>query len=157
MTRFIKLFTNIINMSSRDKFETFKNVFDNKTLLTLFKLESDGYFEELKSPISIGKESNVFSAVTKDGSFICVKIYRVNTCNFNKMYNYIAFDPRFEGLQKKRRSIIYTWAQREYRNLLIAHENKINSPKPIAVKENVLLIEFIGKNGNAAPRLIDKK
>ena len=145
-------------MSSRDKFETFKNVFDNKTLLALFKLSSDGYFEELKSPISIGKESNVFSAVKKDGTLVCVKIYRVNACDFRKMYQYIAHDPRFSGLQRKRRQIITAWAQREYRNLLVAREAGADVPTPYAVRENVLVLEFIGDNkGNAAEKLKDKE
>ncbi len=142
-------------MASRDKFETYKNVFDEKTRLTLFKLSSDGYFDELKSPISIGKESNVFSAAKKDGSIVCVKIYRVNVCDFKKMYNYIAPDPRFKGLQKKRRQIIYAWAQREYRNLLIAKKTGARVPFPYAVRNNVLVMEFIGDN-KAAPRLKDK-
>lgn len=141
---------------SKEKFETYKDVFDERTLRVLFKLEADGYFKELKSPISIGKESNVFSAITEDGNYVCVKIYRVNTADFKKMYLYISSDPRFEGLQKKRRSIIYAWAQREYRNLLVATENKINVPKPYAVKENVLVMEFIGGKNNPAPRLKDK-
>ena len=143
-------------MSSKDKFETYKDVFDEKTLRTLFKLESEGYFVELKSPISIGKESNVFSAVKDDGTYVCVKIYRVNTADFKRMYAYIVNDPRFEGLQKKRRSIIFAWAQREYRNLLMAYEAGLNVPKPFAVKDNVLVMEFIGFNGEAAPRLKDR-
>src|SRR3989344_9059375 len=107
-------------MSTKEKFRTWGNVFDQKTLRTLFKLESDGYFEELRSPISTGKESNVFSAITKDGNYICVKIYMINAADFRRMYNYIGADKRFEGLQKKRRQIIYAWAQREYRNLILA-------------------------------------
>jgi len=142
-------------MSSRDKFETYKNVFDEKTRLTLFKLASEGYFEELKSPISIGKESNVFSAVKKDGSLVCVKIYRINTCDFNRMYTYIAGDPRFKGLQKKKRQIIMAWAQREYRNLLVAREAEADVPTALAVKSNVLVLEFIGDK-EAAPRLKNK-
>lgn len=143
-------------MSSKDKFETYKNVFDEKTRIALFKLGSQGYFEELKSPISIGKESNVFSAIRKDGALVCVKIYRINTCDFRRMYNYIAQDPRFRGLQKKRRQIIRAWAQREYRNLLVAREAGADVPTPYAVKENVLVMEFIG-NKEAAPRLKDKE
>ena len=50
-------------MVDREKFKTYKSVFDEKTLRVLFKLESEGYFEELKSPISVGKEANVFSAI----------------------------------------------------------------------------------------------
>ena len=143
-------------MSSRDKFETYKNVFDEKTLLVLEKLSDQGYFQELKSPISIGKEANVFSAIKKDGTYVCVKIYRTFTADFKRMYRYIAPDTRFKGLQKKRMQIIRAWAQREYRNLLLAHELKINAPLSYAVKENVLVMEFIGdKKGNPAKRLKD--
>ena len=140
-----------------EKFRTYKNVFDEQTLRILFKLSSEGYFEELRSPISIGKESNVFSAVKKDGSLICVKIYRVNTADFKRMYKYIANDNRFKGLQNKKRQIIYAWAQREYRNLLIARDVGVNVPTPYAVRGNVLLMQLFGdKEGNASPRLKDQ-
>lgn len=154
---FINLNTFNYYMSSSDKFETYKNVFDDKTIEVLEKLSSQGYFDELKSPISIGKEANVFSALTKDKTYVCVKIYRVNTADFKRMYKYIAGDTRFQGLQKKRRPIIKAWAQREYRNLLIAREAGVTVPTPYAVRDNVLIIEFIGtKAGQAAPRLKDK-
>ena len=65
-------------MQKQEKFKTYKAVFDDKTLQALFKLESEGYFEELRSPVSIGKESNVFSAIKKDGTYVIVKIYRIN-------------------------------------------------------------------------------
>ena len=50
---------------TREKWKTYENVFDQFTLRTLFKLSSQGHFDELKSPISIGKEANVFTAETK--------------------------------------------------------------------------------------------
>ena len=139
---------------AKEKFKTYKGVFDNFTLLTLFKLSSQGHFDELKSPISIGKESNVFVAETKSGDFVAVKIYRLETCDFNRMYDYIRFDPRFSGLLKKRRKVIFAWAQREYRNLLLAHDLRVAAPSPIAVRNNVLIEEFIG-NANPAPRLVN--
>jgi len=52
----------ILMAVTREKFKVYKNVFDNFTELTLFKLASQGHFEELKSPIFVGKESNVFTA-----------------------------------------------------------------------------------------------
>lgn len=131
-------------MVSKEKFKTYGDVFDQRTLRALFKLACQGHFDELKSPISIGKESNVFSAVKKDGSLVCVKIYRVNTCDFNKMYNYIYADPRFMGLKKQKAKVIYAWAQREFRNLVKARKFKVRVPTPYAVHENVLVMEFIG-------------
>src|SRR3989338_7397200 len=100
-------------MLGKERFRTQENVFDEATLRVLFKLSGQGYFDELQSPISIGKESNIFSA-KKGDDYVIVKIYRVNACDFKRMYNYIAGDPRFHGIQKQRRKIIGTWAKREY-------------------------------------------
>ncbi len=144
-------------MEGKEKFKTWGDVFDEKTLRVIFKLESDGYFENLLGPISTGKESNVFLARTREKSYVCVKIYMINAADFRKMYNYIGNDPRFEGLQRKRRQIIYAWAQREYRNLIVAYENGVKVPKPIAVKENVLVMEFIGDKETAARKFKDSE
>ncbi|MBS3152374.1 serine protein kinase RIO [Candidatus Woesearchaeota archaeon] len=143
-------------MPTKEKFKTYKNVFDEKTLRVLFKLESEGYFEELKSPISIGKESNVFTAIKKDGTYVVVKIYRINTADFKRMYKYIGCDPRFKGLSNQRRKVVFAWAQREYRNLLIANQAGARVPVPYAVMDNILVMELIGKNNEPAPRLKDK-
>ena len=136
----------------REKFRTYENVFDEQTLRGLFKLASQGYFEELKSPISVGKESNVFSATTKDKRLVCVKIYRINTCDFNKMYRYMKADPRYTWLKKQKRKVIYSWAKREFRNLHRARTAGVKVPTPLAVYNNILVMEFIGKE-EAAPKL----
>ncbi len=135
-----------------EKFKTEHGVFDNFTSKVIFKLASEGHFEGLSSPLSIGKESNVFAAKTKDNGYVTVKIYRLETADFNRMYDYIKYDPRFTGLLKRRRQVIFTWAQREFRNLMLAREAGVTSPLPLAVKFNVLVEEFIGKT-NPAPRL----
>lgn len=138
---------------SGEQFKTEHGVFDAFTYQTLFKLIADRHFLGLTSPISIGKESNVFAARTGSGGFVAVKIYRLETCDFNRMYEYIKFDPRFIGLLRKRRKVIFTWAQREYRNLLLAREAGVTSPLPIAVRNNVLVESFIGDD-SPAPRLV---
>ncbi|MBS3168138.1 serine protein kinase RIO [Candidatus Woesearchaeota archaeon] len=142
-------------MITKEKFKVFKNVFDEKTLRVLFKLESDGYFEDLVSPIKVGKESNVFSAIKKDGTYVVVKIYRVNNADFKRMYNYIAADSRFEGLSNQRRKVIFAWAQREYRNLFVAREFGANVPLVYAVNDNVLVMELIGEKAECDPLLKD--
>jgi RIO kinase 1 len=129
--------------TGQDKFKAYENVFDEQTLRTLFKLSSQGYFDYLKSPISIGKESNVFSA-TKDDGLVAVKVYRVSA-NFKKMYDYMAADPRFMGLKRQKTNVIYNWAKKEYRNLLRSREAGVAVPTPLAVNKNVLVLEFIGK------------
>ncbi|MEM3357120.1 MAG: RIO1 family regulatory kinase/ATPase, partial [Candidatus Bathyarchaeia archaeon] len=60
---------------------------------------------------------------------------------------------RFKGVKRDTRSLIFAWAQKEYRNLEQATVAKVRVPKPIAVKNNVLIMEFIGKNGVSAPSM----
>ena len=137
----------------KEKFKTLHNVFDEFTNRTLFKLISQGHFIGLESPISVGKESNIFSAYKGDERVV-IKIYRLEACDFGKMYDYIKYDPRYVHLKKKRREVIFTWAQREYRNLFKAREAGVRVPKPLAFKGNVLVMEFIG-NLDPAPKLKD--
>ncbi len=138
---------------SLEKFKIYKNVFDNFTLRTLFKLSTEGHFQDLATPVMIGKEANVFLANTDSEEMVIVKIYRLQSCNFNKMFSYIKTDPRFQQLKNQKRMVIFKWVQREYRNLLLARE-KINVPQPIAFMNNVIVMESIGNN-KPAPQLKD--
>lgn len=130
-------------MRSREEWKVDRNVFSQNSERVLFKMASQGLFEVLESPIRTGKESNIFTALKKDGSRIVIKIYRLENCNFNKMYEYIRPDPRYLHLKKGKRNIIFNWVQREYRNMLNARE-VIRVPHPIAFKDNILLMEYIG-------------
>ena len=139
-----------------EKFKTKHGVFDEFTNRTLFKLITEGHFEGLESPINIGKESNVFSAIAKEGHRVIVKIYRLETCDFNIMHSYIKDDPRYANLKDKKRKVILAWVQREYRNLMNARDAQVSVPIPIAFLNNILVLEFIGKNADIAPMLKDK-
>jgi len=150
LPKFYKLINHSNNMSkiTREKFKTKHNVFDDFTNRTLYKLISQGHFEGLVSPVSIGKESNIFTA-RKDGKLIIVKIYRLETADFNKMYSYIRDDPRYK-LSKQKRKTVFAWCQREYRNLMIAREAGVRTPLPLAFANNVLVMEMIGKDEPAS-------
>ena len=134
--------------------KTFKAVFDNFTNVTILKLISKGQLDGLEGPISIGKEANVFAAQAH-GERVAVKIYRMATCDFNRMYDYIKADPRFPQLDRNRRRVVLMWAQREYRNLFLARQAGVRVPLPRAVLNNVLVMEFIGDDGQPALRLKD--
>lgn len=142
-------------MSSKEKFKTMHNVFDEHTNRLLFKLISQGYFSGLESPISIGKEANIFSAITKENKRIVIKIYRLESCDFNRMYDYLKLDVRYSNIKKNKRSNIFTWTQREYRNLFLAREANVKVPQPITFKDNILVEEFIGDN-DPSPKLNKK-
>ncbi len=139
-----------------DIFKVRDEVFDQSTRLTIFKLMNNGYIESLSGEIATGKEANVFYGKNRDGKEIAVKIYRIATSNFNKMYSYLVGDPRFYYTKKDKRSTVFTWAKREFKNLKIASE-VINVPKPIIARNNVLIMEFLGKNMKPYPPLKEIK
>ena len=136
---------------TREKFKVYKNVFDEFTLQTLHKLSGQGHFDEIRSPVSIGKEANIFTAA-KGNDMVILKIYRVTACDFKRMYDYLKFDPRYTKIRRKLRQVIFTWVQREYHNLLIARKAGIAVPTPYACLNDVIVMEMIG---DPAPKLKD--
>lgn len=140
----------------KEKFKTTKNVFDQFAEQNLFKLISQGYIDGLESPISKGKEANIFTA-KKDDETRIVKIYRLQTCDFNRMYDCIKTDPRYLGLNRNRREVIFAWAHRENRNLLKAREAEVRVPTAYTVMSNILIMEYIGDDEGPAAKLKDRK
>jgi RIO kinase 1 len=132
-----------MSASGKERFKTLKNVFDLFTERNLNKLIGQGYIEGLDSPLSIGKEANIFTAKAGDDTRV-VKIYRLQTCDFNKMYYYIRSDPRYSDLKNAQREVIFAWAHREFRNLLKAREAGVRVPTPYALLKNIVVMEFIG-------------
>jgi len=145
--------------NSREEWKTYNSVFDNFTNRNLFKLGSQGYYTELLSIIAPGKEAVVFTAKKTDGSCVAVKVYRLETANFRKMFDYLRVDPRLPKLGKgsaagdPKRRTIFSWTEREYRNLLLAREANVRAPMPIAYKDNILVMELIGDGSDASPLL----
>jgi len=139
---------------AREEWKTYGNVFDNFTINNLRKLSSQGYFEELEQTLSPGKEANVFVARKKNGVEVVVKIYRLENCNFNKMFEYISQDPRYLFLKGQKRKIIFAWAQREYRNLLKAR-SCIRVPSVYVFKDNILVMEYINDGNKIAKPMKD--
>ena len=129
---------------TKEEWKTWGDVFDGFTLRTLFHLASTGIFDRLESPIALGKESNVFSAIKGEGR-VCLKIYRLEVADFRRMYEYIRTDPRYVELKHHQRKIVFAWTQREYRNLLKARGIGVRCPTPLAFENNVLVMEFIGE------------
>ena len=139
---------------NRDIWKVRHNVFDLFTLRTIDKLASKGVFDELKSAVSLGKEANIFTA-RRGTELVCVKIYRLESCDFKKMYDYIRQDVRFQDLKHQKRQVIFAWTQREYRNLMKMREAGISAPTPIAFLNHVLVMEFIGEGDVPAQKLKD--
>lgn len=137
--------------------EVFGDVFDTATLMALYELAKKGYIDAMGGPVSTGKEANIFHAIAKKNGVleVAVKIYMISTANFNAMREYILGDPRFTGIKQTRKDIIMAWAKKEFKNLKRAEEAGVRVPEPYTVRRNILLMEFIGKDGVPMPQLKD--
>lgn len=129
-------------------------VFDRTTKETLAYFHRRGRIEALYGVISTGKEANVFAGVDSDGNRIAVKIYRTYTTEFRRIWEYLAADPRIGYLPKDMRKLVFVWTRREFKNLQRAIKYAVRVPEPVAFRNNVLIMEFIGDE-LPAPRLKD--
>jgi len=137
-----------------EDYEAFEEVFDKPTLMTIYELMNKGEIDEIFGAVKAGKESKIYWGKNPDGEELAIKIYLTVSYEFRKgMLTYITGDPRFKHVKRDPRSLIYAWARKEFRNLTEAQEAKVRVPKPYNVQNNVLLMEFIGKNGVSAPLL----
>ncbi|MDD1747160.1 MAG: serine protein kinase RIO [Methanomassiliicoccales archaeon] len=133
--------------------KTLDEVFDKPALLVIYKLMTDGLIETIDFPISTGKEANVFRVTSPDGDYYALKVYRTSNLTFKRISRYIEGDPRFQGLHGSRRKVIFAWATKEFRNLQRLKDAKVRVPEPIKFSHNMLIMEFIGEEGNPAPLL----
>ncbi|MEM5804639.1 MAG: serine protein kinase RIO [Candidatus Aenigmatarchaeota archaeon] len=132
--------------------KTWGGVFDDRTIMALYKLMNSGKISELLALIREGKESKVLLADSKAGK-VAVKVYATEAANFKRMLPYLIGDPRFEKVKKDRRSIVLAWAKKEFKNLERAREAGVRCPRPLALEKNVLVMEFLGEDGEPAQRL----
>lgn len=140
-----------------EEYEVLEEVFDRSTLMVIYEFMNKGTIGEIHGVVNAGKESRVYWGKDAKGKELAIKIYLTLSSEFRKgILRYIEADPRFKGVRRDTRSLIFAWAQKEYRNLEQAVAAKIKVPKPIAVKNNVLIMEFVGKDGESAPSLKER-
>jgi RIO kinase 1 len=137
-----------------DDYETLEEVWDRKTLLTLYKIIQRGIIDRVHGTLASGKEARVYAAEDPEGAAIALKVYLVSTAGFKKgRMKYLIGDPRFQRVRRKTRDIIHAWTSKEFKNLTLAHDNGVSVPKPIYSQENILVMEFIGEDFTPAPTL----
>ncbi|MBS7624453.1 serine protein kinase RIO [Candidatus Bathyarchaeota archaeon] len=137
-----------------EEYEVLEEVFDKSTLMTIYDFMNDGVIKEIYGVVNSGKESRIYWGIGPNNEEIAIKIFLTVSAEFRKgRLPYIIGDPRFKNVRKNLRSLVFLWAQKEYKNLSLAYDAKVRVPRPIAIKNNVLIMEFIGRNGVSAPLL----
>ncbi|CVK34720.1 serine protein kinase RIO [Methanoculleus bourgensis] len=141
-----------VRVKDADQVKVRDDVFDEVTLVALYRLVHRKLISVIGGPISTGKEANIYYG-EHDGRGIAIKIYRIQTANFKAMTEYLAGDRRFASVRGSRKGIIFAWTKKEYSNLARAHDAGIPVPKPLAFDRNILLMEFLGEGEAPYPQL----
>lgn len=139
------------------KIAAIESVFDERTFILLNKLLTNGTLKDFYGIISAGKEANIYLANDHEGHKVALKIYKIDSNTSKWMRNYIIGDPRFKKIPSNISKIIFLWASKEFKNLKRAYKAGLSVPKPILVKNNLLIMEYIGFESTPAPKLKDVK
>ncbi|KAH7100336.1 RIO1-domain-containing protein [Auriculariales sp. MPI-PUGE-AT-0066] len=146
------------NMKDKSDRATNEQVLDPRTRLILFKMIGRGLIHEVNGCVSTGKEANVYHALTPEKKHLALKIYKTSILVFKDRDRYVSGEYRFRrGYSKHNpRKMVRVWAEKEMRNLKRLVSAGIRCPNPHEVRENVLVMDFLGDNeGWASPRLKD--
>lgn len=154
------------NARNKDKADraTTEQVLDRRTQMILLQLINRGCISEIHGVISTGKEANVYHAINEpsdpdaDPIHRAVKVYKTSILVFKDRAKYVEGEFRFrQGYNKSNnRAMVKMWADKERRNLARIHDAGIPSPEPVALRNHVLVMGFVGdRKGKAAPRLKD--
>jgi len=114
------------------------NGYDLLALNALVKAES---LEALGPSIGIGKESDVFEAVTPEDVKVAVKFHRLGRTSFRdtrRKREYVADRRHISWLYQSRLA-----AEAEYRALKSMHEAGVSVPEPIDQNRHVIVMQFI--------------
>src|SRR3989344_1054182 len=140
-------------IKDEDLRKTFAKVFDQNTIMACHKLSTKGLFDVVEYLINVGKEAHVFRARDSSGNFRAVKIYKTETSDFKHMDKYLVGDERFRDVRRDKRDIVFAWTRKEHNNLDLMAKAGVRVPLPYGFHENLLVMEFIGREGVAAKTL----
>ena len=145
----------------REDFATQTLAVDERTRVTLFKLIDNGTLSEITGIISTGKEAVIVHAFggVKDlialPKEVAIKIFKTTLIEFKSREKYIKDDYRFKSRLRHSnpRRLIAAWVEKEMHNLKRLEKFEIPCPRVILHKKNVIIMDFIGSDRNAAPQL----
>jgi RIO kinase 1 len=82
-----------------------------------------------------------------EAKHLAIKIYKTSILVFKDRDKYVTGEYRFRrGYSRNPRKMVRLWAEKEMRNLKRLVTAGINTPKPIEIRENVLVMDFVGDN-----------
>jgi RIO kinase 1 len=132
----------------------------------LNELHERGLIMELLYELKSGKEATVYVAEGNDG-LIAVKLYvdsRVRSFKNDALYRegrFIADGRMKKAIDQRSDTGVsaqnFLWVGEEFAQLHALYAAGVRSPKPLAHEGGVILMEFIGNEEGAAPRVSDAR
>ncbi|XP_071142931.1 serine/threonine-protein kinase RIO3-like isoform X2 [Mytilus edulis] len=149
-------------LHEKKEHSTAGQVMDARTRLILYKLVNNGVLDSISGSISTGKESVVFHAYGGElnGETLpkecAIKVYKTTLNEFKNRGKYVDGDHRFSRDDFKKqnpRKIIRIWGEKETANLNRLKKFGVPCPHVQVLKKHVLVMSFIGKDMQPAPKL----
>ncbi|XP_076082709.1 serine/threonine-protein kinase RIO3-like isoform X1 [Mytilus galloprovincialis] len=149
-------------LHEKKEHSTAGQVMDARTRLILYKLVNNGVLDSISGSISTGKESVVFHAYGGElnGETLpkecAIKVYKTTLNEFKNRGKYVDGDHRFSRDDFKKqnpRKIIRIWGEKETANLNRMKKFGVPCPHVQVLKKHVLVMSFIGKDMQPAPKL----
>lgn len=153
-------------LHEKKEHSTAGQVMDARTRLILYKLVNNGVLDSMSGSISTGKESVVFHAYGGElnGETLpkecAIKVYKTTLNEFKNRGKYVDGDHRFSRDDYKKqnpRKIIRIWGEKETANLNRLKKFGVPCPHVQVLKKHVLVMSFIGKDMQPAPKLKNVK
>jgi len=137
-----------------EEMDSLEEVFDRSTLMIVYRMLNHGTLKSIFGVLRSGKEARIYWGRGRRNETVAIKIFLTTSGEFKKgRLSYVRGDERFKSTRSDTRSMVNLWASKEFRNLQQAKSAGVHVPSPLKVTGNVLVMEFIGKNGNPAPLL----
>lgn len=152
---------------------TIQQVLDPRTLVILFKMLQRGLISSVNGCVSTGKEANVYHAstppptsednldfsnssssnVNQYSGSLALKIYKTSILVFKDRDRYVSGEFRFRhGYSRHNpRKMVRLWAEKEARNLKRLVSAGIRAPRPVELRDHVLVMDFLGEPEEEEP------
>ena len=153
----------------KEEKSTVAQAVDPNTKILLFKMVNNDVLKCVNGVISTGKEAVIMHAEggcgpdTDDGNPLniphecAVKVFKTTLNEFKTRDKYIKDDYRFRDRFGKQnpRKIVHIWAEKELHNLMKMLKFGLRVPEPVLLKKHILVMSFIGRDGQPAPKIKD--
>ncbi|KAG2529311.1 hypothetical protein JM16_001843 [Phytophthora kernoviae] len=157
-----------------------ERMFDERTQIILHKLMNKGLVTAVKTRVHSGREANVYHGTGLDTvagreRALALKIFKINNGDYSKFSECDESGRRYDVhfIKKLIRRQLKTWAEREYKYMsraaaalapktvteteakLVSAGRGARVPKPLVLREHILIAEFVGTDGHPAASLED--